>query len=595
MSTKGRAFDPRLLEHARGARGYLAVTVGLGLATTAFVLAQAGLLAHALASATRGTGVRALAGTLVALLFVLLGRAAAGYGGETAAMRAAAIVKSRLRRRMAEHTLALGPSWLAGQQAGEITTLATRGLDALDAYFARYVPQLLLACLVPVAVLARVTVADWLSGVIIAVTLPLIPLFAALVGMYSKDQTQRQWQLLSGLAGHFLDVVEGLPTLKVFGRARAQAEIIRTVSGQHRSATMATLRIAFLSALVLELAAALATALVAVEVGLRLLAGHIGYETALLVLLLTPEAYLPLRNAGAQFHASVEGTVAGGRVFEILDAKPQAPDRAPRARRGSTTAAPDLRGEPLVLADVTLSYPGRPAPALTSVSLTIRPGDRILLSGPSGAGKSSLLGLLLRFAEPTSGQITAGGTDLAAIPVTQWRQQLAWVPQRPYLFAGSVADNIALGVPGAAPSAIRAAAGLAGADDFIMALPFRYDTRLTESGLTLSAGQRQRIALARAFLRDAPLVLLDEPTAHLDAVSAQQIMAVVESLAAGRTVLLASHRKHAVVGATGIIELRHGQLRADGPALPVGPALSAGSVGPALPAGTGDPAGMAIG
>ncbi len=581
MSTKGRAFDPRLLEHARGARGYIAVTVGLGLATTALVLAQAGLLAHILAGAALGTGPRALAGTLVALLCVLLGRAVAAYGGEAAAMRAAAIVKSRLRRRLADHALALGPSWLSGQQAGEITTLATRGLDALDAYFARYVPQVLLACLVPLAVLVRVTVADWVSGLIIAVTVPLIPLFAALVGLYTKDRTRRQWQLLAGLAGHFLDVIEGLPTLKVFGRARAQAEIIRTVSGQHRSATMATLRIAFLSALVLELAAALATALVAVEVGLRLLAGHVGYETALLVLLLTPEAYLPLRNAGAQFHASVEGTVAAGRVFEILDYTPHVVSPSPAApRRDQVAGEPDLRREPVVLTGVTLSYPGRAVPALTGVSLTICPGDRILLTGPSGSGKSSLLGLLLRFAEPTSGQITAGGTDLAAIPVRQWRRQLAWVPQRPYLFAGSVADNIALGDPGATSAAIRAAAGLAGADDFIMALPGRYDTRLTEYGLTLSAGQRQRIALARAFLRDAPLVLLDEPTAHLDAVSAQQILAVLESLATGRTVLLASHREHAAMGTTRTIELHHGHLR------PAAPMLTAGS---------GDPAGLAIG
>ncbi len=579
MSTNGRAFDRRLLRHARGARGYLAVTVGLGLTTTALVLAQAGLLAHALAAAAHGTGVRALASTLVALLCVLLGRAVAGYGGETAAMRAAAIVKSRLRRRLAEHTLALGPSWLTGQQAGELTTLATRGLDALDAYFARYVPQILLASLVPLAVLIRVTMADWVSGLIIAVTVPLIPVFAALVGMYSKDRTRRQWQLLASLAGHFLDVLEGLPTLKVFGRARAQAEIIRRVSAEHRSATMTTLRVAFLSALVLELAAALATALVAVEVGLRLLAGHVGYETALLVLLLTPEAYLPLRNAGAQFHASVEGTVAAGRVFEILDSKPSAPapDHARPARRGPGSAVPDLRREPIVLTGVTLSYPDRAAPALTGVSVAISPGDRILLTGPSGAGKSSLLGLLLRFAEPTSGQITIGDTHLAATEVTQWRGQLAWVPQRPYLFAGSVADNIALGAPGATPAEIRAAAGLAGADDFIMALPGRYDATLTECGLTLSAGQRQRIALARAFLRDAPLVLLDEPTAHLDAVSAHQILAVIESLAAGRTVLMASHRKDAASGASRTVELDHGRLRAAGPPLPVGPALSAES------------------
>jgi ATP-binding cassette subfamily C protein CydD len=586
MNTKGRAFDPRLLEHARGARGYLAVTIGLGLATTACVLAQAGLLAHSLADAARGTGVRALAGTLVLLLCVLLGRAAAAYGSETAAMRAAAIVKSGLRRRLAEHTLALGPSWLTGQQAGEITTLATRGLDALDAYFARYVPQLLLACLVPIAVLVRVTFADWVSGLIIAVTLPLIPLFAALVGLYSKDRTRRQWQLLSALAGHFLDVIEGLPTLKVFGRARAQAEIIRTVSGQHRGATMATLRVAFLSALVLELAAALATALVAVEVGLRLLAGHVGYETALLVLLLTPEAYQPLRNAGAQFHASVEGTVAAGRVFEILDCEPSAPATARPARRGPTTAEPDLRREPVVLTNVTLCYPGRGDPALAGVSITICPGDRIVLTGPSGAGKSSLLGLLLRFTAPSSGQITAGGTDIKEIPVRQWRRQLAWVSQRPYLFAGSVADNIALGAPGATPAAIREAAMRAGADDFVMALPFRYDTELTGYGLTLSAGQRQRIALARAFLRDTPLVLLDEPTAHLDAVSAQQILAALESLASGRTVLLASHREHAAIGTTRSVGLHHGQLRT------ASPTLFAGS---ALAPGLGDQAGLVIG
>jgi ATP-binding cassette subfamily C protein CydD len=594
MSTKGRPFDPRLLEHARGARGYLVLTVGLGLATTALVLAQAGLLAHVLATAARGSGLRALAGTLVALLCVLLGRAAASYGSESAAMRAAAIVKSRLRRRLAERALTLGPSWLAGQQAGEITALATRGLDALDSYFARYVPQVLLAVLVPIAVLARVTAADWVSGLIIGLTLPLIPLFAALVGTYSRDRTRRQWQLLAGLAGHFLDVVEGLPTLKVFGRARAQAEIIRTVSGQHRSATMTTLRIAFLSALVLELAAALATALVAVEVGLRLLAGHIGYETALLVLLLTPEAYLPLRNAGAQFHASVEGTVAAGRVFEILDVKPPVPgpDRARPARRRQTAAAPDLRSEPVILTNVTLAYPSRATPALTGFSITISPGDRILLTGPSGAGKSSLLGLLLRFAEPTSGGITVGDADLAAIPVTRWRRQLAWVPQRPYLFAGSVADNIALGAPAATPAAIREAARLAGADDFVMALPFGYDTMLSECGLTVSAGQRQRLALARAFLRDAPLVLLDEPTAHLDAVSSRQILTAIASLAAGRTVLLASHGEHATIGVTRTIELDHGQLKSEAPAPPPSPPLPSGN---ALPARTGDPAGLATG
>ena len=555
-------IDPRLLRQSASARWWLALTVALGLTVTGLVLAQAGLLAHALASAARGTGLAALSGTLTALLLVLIARAAATWGGETAALRAAIAVKSALRRRLTAQALRLGPAWLSGQRAGEVTTLSTRGLDALDAYFARYLPQLLLACVVPLAVLTTVTAADWISGLIIAATLPLIPVFAVLVGRYSAERARKQWRLLAGLGGHFLDVVEGLPTLKVFGRAKAQAEVIRTATSEHRTATMAALRVAFLSALVLELAAALATALVAVEVGLRLLAGHIGYQTALLVLLLTPEAYLPLRSVGAQFHASVEGTAAAGRAFEILGTPLSRWEAAaPRAASGHRPPPrPDLRESTIDLAGVTLAYPGREPPALSEVFLNVSPGERIMLSGPSGAGKSSLLGLLLRFTDPTSGRITAGGTDLAMIPVSCWRRQIAWVPQNPYLFAGTIAENIALGEPAATQDAVAEAARLAGADDFITALPGGLNTRLTERGLNLSAGQRQRVALARAFLRDAPLMLLDEPTAHLDPASARQIMAAIDAVPAGRTVLVASHSECLPIAVSKVLWLDRGQL-----------------------------------
>ena len=565
--------DRRLLRQARAARGYLVTAVGLGLAATALILAQAGLLAHALATAARaGPAADPLWGTLLALLAVVAARAAVTYGGEVAALRAAATVKSQLRRALATRALRLGPAWLGGQQAGEITALATRGLDGLDAYFARYVPQLILAVAVPIAVLARVAAADWISAVIIAVTLPLIPVFAVLVGWHTKARTQRQWRLLATLAGHFLDVVEGLPTLKIFGRAKAQEEVIGKVTGEYRATTMSALRVAFLSALVLELAASIATALVAVEVGLRLLYGHMGYQTALLVLLLTPEAFLPLRAVSAQFHASMEGAAAAGRVLEILDTEPDAaPAGGPRAA-ARPAATVDLRAEEVTLSGVTVTYPGRGRPALDAVSLTIRPGERILVTGPSGAGKSTLLALLLGFTRPDAGRIQAGGAGLDAIGDDRWRAQIAWVPQHPHLFAGSVADNIALGQPGASPQAIRQAARLAGAAEFIEALPGGYHTVLGERALRLSAGQRQKIALARAFLRDAPLLLLDEPAAHLDPASARQVAEALETALAGRTVVLVSHGPGLAAVASRVIRLDAGTLVSAALPSPAGPA-----------------------
>jgi ATP-binding cassette, subfamily C, bacterial CydD len=553
-----KPVDPRLLRYSAAARGYLAVTVGLGLAATGLILAQAGLLAHVLASAATGTGVATLAGSLGVLLAVLLARAVASYGGETAALRAAASVKSQLRRRLTDHALRLGPSWLARNRAGEVTTLATRGLDGLDAYFARYLPQLVLACIVPFAVVIRVGLADWISGLVIGLTLPLIPLFAILVGLHTKATTQRQWRLLARLGGHFLDVVEGLPTLKLFGRGKPQAEVIGKVTDEYRSATMASLRVAFLSGLVLELAAALATALVAVEVGLRLLYGHMSYQTALLVLLLTPEAYLPLRAVGAQFHASTEGAAAAADVFQILDtpapaATQPSPERA-RARRPV-----NLRTDIIRLSEVTLTYPGRDRDALSAVSLSIRPGDRITLTGASGAGKSSLLALLLRFATPTGGRIEVGGVDLASVPLGEWRGQIAWVPQDPHLFAASVAENIALGRPEASPKAIQEAARAAGAAGFIEKLPRGYATAVGERGQRLSSGQRQQIALARAFLRDAPLLLLDEPAAHLDAASAARLDTALGMMAADRTVIQVSHAP-GHTGTSRVLTLEGGRL-----------------------------------
>ena len=583
----------RLLSESGRARGYLIVTAMLGLVVTGLTLAQAGLLAHVLASAAAGHGAMTLRASLAALLAVVIGRAAAVQAGELTALRGAAVVKKRLRSRLTRHALELGPSWLGRQRAGEITTLAAGGLDSLDPYFARYLPQLVLAVAVPAAVLATVTAADWVSGLVIAVTLPLIPLFAVLVGLRTKAQTRRSWQLLARLSGHFLDVVQGLPTLKVFGRAAAQERVIAQLTDEYRASVMATLRIAFLSSLALELSASLATALVAVEVGLRLLYGHLGYSTALLVLLLTPEAYLPLRNASAQFHASADGITAAGRVFEILDTgvprRPAVPARS---------AVPDLRSQTIGFNGVSVVYPGREKPVIDHLDLTISPGDRVTLTGPNGAGKSTILAVLLRFLTPAGGSVQVGTAELDTVPAELWRGQVGWLPQHPALFPWSVAENIALGDRAAPRAAVERAATLAGAAEFISELPGGYDTVLDERALRLSAGQRQKIALARLFLRHTPLLLLDEPTAHLDPASAAEVDAAIGALIGERTVILVTHRGAAVAGPGRTLVVHGGAVTELAPptrqdafsgkfarTTTAGPGRPAGVAGPGRPAG----------
>lgn len=530
-----KPLDPRLLRYARTTRIFLLSSVALGTATAALIIAQATLLAGMLTRAfLGGATLSGLRTPMLLLLAVVAGRALVAWLQEVAAHRSSAAVKSQLRGRLLAHAMALGPRWLSGERSGELAALATRGIDALDDYFSRYLPQLVLAVIVPAAVGLRILLGDWPSAVTIAATLPLIPVFAILVGLTTQRKMDRQWRTLSVLAAHFLDVVAGLPTLKIFGRARAQADRIREVTDRHRRATMATLRVAFLSALVLELLSTLSVALVAVSIGLRLVDGGLGLETALLVLVLAPEAYLPLRQVGAQYHASVEGLTAASRIFEVLE--------TPVPAAGTRADVPDLSRATLRLDGVTVAYPGRDVPALDGFSLTVHPGETVALVGPSGAGKSTVLSVLLGFVRPDAGRVLADWDDVAGFSPDAWRDRIAWVPQRPYLFAGTVADNIRLGRPDASGADVRAAAEAANALEFIEALPGGFETELGDRGAGLSAGQRQRIALARAFLRDAPLLLLDEPTSNLDAESEAAVIDAVERLRAGRTVLLVAHR-----------------------------------------------------
>jgi ATP-binding cassette subfamily C protein CydD len=545
------SVERRLLQEARVGRSALVVTVVAAGLSTVLILMQATLIADVIARVTRHASFVEVRGELALLLAVVLARSAASYGMEVAALRGSVKVKSQLRRRLVAAALARGPSWLSERQVGELTTLGTRGVDALDAYFARYVPQLVLAVLVPIMVVARIAWSDWLSAVIIAVTLPLIPLFMVLVGAHTKERTERQWSVLARLGGHFLDVVAGLPTLKVFRRSKAQVETIAAATETYRRRSLASLRVAFLSAFVLELLATLAVALVAVEVGIRLLRGDVPYEAALLVLLLTPEAYLPLRALGTQFHASREGAAAARQVFDVVD-RSCAPVAV--ATTGLDVAAA-VRGQSLVLANLTVRYDDRVAPALDDFSLTVQPGEHLMLTGPSGSGKSTVLAVLLRLIEPTGGAVRLGTTSLDDVDRDTWLSHVAWLPQHPHVFAGSIADNIAIARLNASRDDVRSAAELAGADEFVRRLPAGYDTDLPERGLTLSTGERQRIALARVLLRDAPLVLLDEPTAHLDGVSADAMRSGIARLMRGRTVIWVSHDPAAAAQADRVVQL----------------------------------------
>ncbi|MFF2423805.1 thiol reductant ABC exporter subunit CydD [Streptomyces mirabilis] len=526
-----KPIDPRLLRYARATRFFLMAVVGLGAAGAALVIAQAMLVAEVVVGAFQhGHSASELRTPLVLLVAVAVGRAVVSWLTELAAHRASAAVKSELRGRLLERATALGPGWLSGQRTGSLVALATRGVDALDDYFSRYLPQLGLAVVVPVAVLARIVTEDWVSAAIIVVTLPLIPVFMALIGWATRSQMDRQWRLLSRLSGHFLDVVAGLPTLKVFGRAKAQAESIRRITGEYRQATMRTLRIAFLSSFALELLATISVALVAVTIGMRLVHGDMDLYVGLVILVLAPEAYLPLRQVGAQYHAAAEGLAAAEEIFSVLE--------TPVPTTGSLVAP---EGE-IGFEGVTVRYPGRSGDAVSDVSFTVEPGETVAVVGPSGVGKSTLLNVLLGFVEPVAGRVRIGGVDLAEADVEEWRSRVAWVPQRPHLYAGSIAENVRLARLDADDAAVRRALADAGALEFVDALPDGVGTVLGEDGSGLSAGQRQRLALARAFLADRPVLLLDEPTASLDGATEAEVVAAVRRLAVGRTVLLVVHR-----------------------------------------------------
>ena len=557
-----RPLDPRLLRHASAARPFILACAALGVVTAVLVLAQAELLASVISRAfLDGAGLGVLAWPVAALALVAVARSATTWLSETTAHRASARVLAQLRAVVVDAALRLGPRQ-ADRSPAELAALATRGVDRLDGYFARYLPQLLVAAVVPAVVGARILLADWPAAVIVGATVPLIPAFMILIGLYTQRDVRRQWRTLSILGNHFLDLVAGLAVLTAFGRARAQIRALREVTERYRAQTMKTLRVAFLSALALELLATLSVAVVAVSIGLRLLAGDLSLHTALVVLILAPEVYLPLRAVGARFHDSAEGLAAAEDIAALTEESTLDTLGIP---------APDLSKVPVSFVDVTVD--GRSGPVLDKLCLRVEPGEIVGVTGPSGAGKSTLLDLLLGWRHPTSGRVEAGGADLAEVDLASWQRGIAWVPQQPNLVAGTIATNIRLGRPDATGHEVSAAAQAAALD-----LPL--STEVGELGAGLSTGQRRRVALARAILLDRPLLVLDEPTEGVDSETESAILDRLPDVLSGRTAVIVSHHSEVLRRCDRVVRLagqpREQTLTAATPATtPVPPSTAA--------------------
>ncbi|REF37013.1 ATP-binding cassette subfamily C protein CydD [Thermasporomyces composti] len=533
-------LDVRLLHRARPVRAYLAAAAGIGLVHAGLVVAQAWLLATLLVDAVRA---RLELAPVVALVGVLAGRAGVSWASAVVAHRASAALKRQWRQTVLRKVVALGPRWLASEHTGELATLVTKGVDALDGYLSRYLPQLLLAALVPLAVAVTLLRTDPRSALVVVVTVVLVPLAMLLIGRATRRRIDRQWRTLQALSHHFLDVVSGLGTLKAFGRSREQVETIARLADQQRAAGRSTMRVAFLSSLALELLAASSIAVVAIELAHGVLADTLDLRAALAALLLVPEAYHPIRQAAAHYHANVEGMSVADQVFAILD------EPTPLAVEHGGRPVPDPRSASIRLDEVTVADPDRSVPLLDRLSLELPAGRVTGIVAPSGAGKSTVLALLIGFARPDAGRVLVGDVDLATVDPERWRERVGWLPQDPVLFAGTVAQNITLDDPTVDPAAVVAAARAAAVD-----VPL--ELQVGDRGIGLSAGQRRRIALARALLRDASLLLLDEPTEGVDPETEAALLRALPPLLAGRTVVLVTHRP-------GLLQLCHHVVRLD--------------------------------
>ena len=491
---------------------------------------------------------------LLYLLFAFL-RAASHWGADSAAIHITARVKSDVRGALTRQLVLLGPSYMQTQQTGELKNVVDSGVEALDAYFREYLPQLVLAALIPILILIFVFPIDLLSGFVFLFTAPLIPLFMILIGDIAQTLTKKQWLVLSRMNAFFLDVLQGLTMLKILGRSQDYSKKIQQITNEFQHTTISVLRVAFLSALVLEMLATISTAIIAVEIGLRLLYSKMAFEQALFVLILAPEFYQPLRQLGARFHAGMEGFAAAKRIFEILEQKQQ-------VIHGTTAAPLDIQS--LEFENVSYSYPNSENTALVDLNISLKAGQRVAIVGASGAGKSTLVSLLLRFIEPTTGLLRANGQPLVDLNSELWLKRVSWLPQHPFIFHDSVLENLRLAKEDASDVDIERALKSAHAYDFIQELPDGLNTIIGERGARLSGGQAQRLALARAFLKEAPIFILDEPTSQLDAKTELLVQHAIDELSADRLVIAIAHRLYTVKNADIIFVLDEGKVVCSG-------------------------------
>ncbi len=552
----------RLLSLTHNSRLALTLTILTGFTAGLLAIGQAFLISSTVNGVFLERQTLAQISVWMQLLFlVILARGFLAWANELSANAVAIKIKTDLRERLFAHILALGPAYSRAERTGELTTAAVEGIEALDAYFSQYLPQLVISSLVPVTILILVFPLDPLSGIILLLTAPLIPLFMYMIGRGAEAVTKRQYETMSRLAAHFLDSLQGLTTLKLFGQSKAQAQNIAKVSDQFRDTTLKVLQVTFLSAFALELLATLSTAIIAVEVGLRLLYGQMEFREALFLLILAPEFYLPLRMLGQRFHAGLAGTTAAQRIFDILDKPLDYGDQGAEYRSTAPKfITPDTPFSNLCLSNLSYTYPGESAAALTNVSLEIHAGQHIALVGPSGAGKTTLANILLRFIKPTSGQITINHEPVTNISFDDWHRVISWVSQKPYLFHDTLAANVRLGNPDASIEDVASAARAAHLEDFIESLPQKYDTMVGEGGARLSSGQAQRLALARAFLIATPILILDEPTSSLDPETESYIEEFTHTVIKGRTVITIAHRLNTVYNANQIVVFDQGRI-----------------------------------